>query len=891
LVWRLDEETTGIRMAANGTLILDTAQTYSTRTLRFVVVCFLFSGATGLIYEVLWARMLGLVFGVTTLAISAVLAAFMGGLALGSALAARVAPRIVRAVRLYALIEIAIGVYALAVPLLFRLLDKVYAGVWQSLQPGFYGSAATRFVLASIVLIIPTTLMGATLPVLARAATASRQRSISVTSLYTVNLAGAIAGTIAAGFFLLPSLGVSVTIWIAALTNVAIGIVALLLDSRDKSVLEHGAVEEVVEQPPSDYGTTSSAFWFFCAGISGFVTISMQVVWSRMLAMIIGSSTYAFSIVLALFLTGLSLGAYFVSRRQSSDPRAVRRMVFVVQLLIATGLFLSIHVANVTPDVLVGAGFRLGINSWSGLLALQIGAAALLILAPAVLMGMVMPLVLKWAEHPAPEPASEVVSGAPRSTSRLVGISYAMNTLGAIAGSVTTAFLLIPGTTTRFAIFCITSLCLISAGIAYEPRRLAADRALARSLAVGAMAVMIVVTFVAWPKLNLNALSAGAYDSYVRVLAKARGGVPEDGREGGAENHQLLTFQEGRSATVSVRRDWGITSVAINGRTNASDGEDMPTQVMLGQLGVLTAPRLDSALIVGFATGVTAGSVLQGPINSVECVEIEPAAVASSHYFEHVNNKPLADPRLHMILDDARTYLRVNSTRYDIIISEPSHPWVPGVANLFTREFFTLGKERLRDYGVFVQWLQMYQLSTESLRSVLATYHEVFPHVLVFRVRGERNGKDLILVGSRQPLNLDRAAERMRDTRVAADLARVGIKSPDDVRAWFVCDEVRLAPAVAGAVINTDDNMHVETVAPREAFRPTMEENAAWIESLRQRAPGSNYRHKPSRAIARYKRTPPDRVRQLASSKRVVGIEGWMPDSTNRSNVIVNSTR
>jgi spermidine synthase len=169
-----------------------------------------------------------------------------------------------------------------------------------------------------------------------------------------------------------------------------------------------------------------------------------------------------------------------------------------------------------------------------------------------------------------------------------------------------------------------------------------------------------------------------------------------------------------------------------------------------------------------------------------------------------------------------------------MIVSEPSHPWVPGVANLFTREFFTLGRERLRDDGVFVQWLQTYQLSTESLRSVLATFHETFPHVAVFRVQGAAKGKDLILVGSRQALSLDRIDERMRDPRTKADLARVGIKTADDVRAWFVCDENQLGPAVAGAIINTDDNLHVETVAPREAFRPTMEENAAWIESLRK---------------------------------------------------------
>jgi spermidine synthase len=191
-----------------------------------------------------------------------------------------------------------------------------------------------------------------------------------------------------------------------------------------------------------------------------------------------------------------------------------------------------------------------------------------------------------------------------------------------------------------------------------------------------------------------------------------------------------------------------------------------------------------------------------------------------------------------VIVDDARTYLRVNSSSYDMIVSEPSHPWVPGVANLFTREFFELGRGRLKDDGVFVQWLQIYQLSTESLRSVLATYASVFPHVLVFRVAGAARGKDLILVGSRQPLSLGRVGERMRDARVAKELSRIKLSTPADLEAWFVCDETLLAPAVAGAVINTDDNMRVETSAPREAFLPMTEANAAWVEKLAQQSKG-----------------------------------------------------
>jgi spermidine synthase len=176
----------------------------------------------------------------------------------------------------------------------------------------------------------------------------------------------------------------------------------------------------------------------------------------------------------------------------------------------------------------------------------------------------------------------------------------------------------------------------------------------------------------------------------------------------------------------------------------------------------------------------------------------------------------------------------VNPTKYDLIISEPSHPWVPGVANLFTREFFALGRDRLQDDGIFVQWLQIYQLSNESLGSILATFHETFPHVAVFRIEGAAKGKDLILLGSSQPIDLSRIRQRLNDSRTQLELNRIGLHSAEDVSAWFVCDEAKLGPAVTGAIINTDDNMHVETVAPHEAFRPTMDENAKWIDALRK---------------------------------------------------------
>lgn len=807
-----------------------------------MAACFILSGATGLIYEVLWARMLGLVFGGTTLAVSTVLAAFMGGLALGSALAGRGAARLKRPLRFYGLVEIGIAIYALLIPLIFRLVDHGYAVIWQNLHPGFFAFSLWRFVLSSATLLAPTTLMGTTLPILAAVLLRGPEvqagsKGSSVNWLYTCNLVGAICGTVAAGFFLLPTLGLHKTIYVAAGINLLIGIVAVIVDARSQEsaagrsqfgVPSAGSSAGQMQdrqnaelQTATDSKGEGTSFWLFVAVVSGFVTISTQVAWTRVLAMVIGSSTYAFSMVVALFLIGLSAGAWEVSRKDRS--RVLRVTIFKIEVVTAASLFFSLSIINFTPWLLIRAGQQLALNSWGGLLALQCVCAGLLILLPAFLMGTVMPMVLAWAAAS----RSELSVG-------LVGRTYALNTVGAIAGAFLTGFILIPRLGTRFTILFAATLCLLVASLAFPALSLLKDRDLKRAISAGGTLALILVLFVAGPKLNLNELSIGAYDSLIRVLAQARQGVPEnDQQQTGPDQHQLLLYEEGPTSTVSVRKDWGVTHLAINGRTNASD-HDMPTQIMLAQLPLLLAPQTKTGLIVGFASGVSAGAILQSPIESVTCVELEPATVIASRYFEHVNNHPLNDARLRLVIDDARTFLHVNPTRYDIIMSEPSHPWVPGVANLFTREFFELGSKRLADDGVFVQWLQTYQLSTNSLRSVLATFDHVFPHTMLFRVGGMAQGKDLILVGSRGPLTLDRIAERMRDPRMAAELARIDMKNEADVRAWFVGDETRIRPAVRGATINSDDNMHVETSAPREAFLPQTQANAVWIEGLKK---------------------------------------------------------
>jgi spermidine synthase len=562
------------------------------RGLLFLNACFVISGATGLIYEVIWSRMLGLVFGATTFAVSAVLAAFMGGLAIGSGVGGRLGHKLSRPLRTYGYIELGVGLYAICVPSLFRVVDDLYAALWTTFSPGFIAFNLLRFILSCFVLLVPTALMGATLPVLSSALVRSGDdEPARIPRLYTCNLIGAILGTFATGFLLLPVLGVSPSILVAATLNGLIGVGWIFAD-------RHFAATHCAKSDEPDVTSTQrenkeqaaealalrelreTKFWLFVAAVSGFAAISAQVAWTRLLTMIIGSSTYAFSLVVALFLLGLSTGAYLVTRFKTGTD--YRRVLLYVEIATAISLILSLFVANQMPAFLINAGLSHNISSWSGLLLLQILSTVMLVLLPATLMGMVMPLVLDWAGNPAFGTTSV----------RLVGRSYAVNTLGAILGAWSTAFVVIPVLSTRSAILISATLCLIAALFSYVPNGQGIDSELRRSLAAGiAVAAIIGMLFLA-PSMNKLDLSLGAYDSLIRVLSRSQfAGLEDEAHERGDGEHRLLMYEEGPTATVSVRKDWAIISMAVNGRTNASDKGDMPTQVMLSVATLDSAPN------------------------------------------------------------------------------------------------------------------------------------------------------------------------------------------------------------------------------------------------------------------------------------------------------------
>ena len=465
--------------------------------------------------------------------------------------------------------------------------------------------------------------------------------------------------------------------------------------------------------------------------------------------MIIGSSTYAFSIVVALFLIGLAGGAWVIGRKDQSAH--LRATILKVEALTALSLYLSLFVVNLIPGLLVNMGLRLQIASWAGLLALQIIVTALLILLPAFLMGMVMPLVLFWA--------STNKGGAVA----LVGRSYAINTIGAISAAFVTGFILIPRTSTKFTLIVASAICLLIAGAAYQPSPSIGDAALRRSLSVGLTLALVVVLVIMAPPMNLADLSIGAYDSLIRVLAQSREGITNE-EKASSDAHRLLMYEEGPTSTVSVRRDADTISMAINGRTNASDSVfDMPTQVMLAQVPMLVAPKLDNGLIIDLpqrSVWDVAVADRQLPVLSWNQQQLKDltSSIANNQPLNIANESDYRRRELTQSYTETVRFYR----------EEPS-----SMCRRYTfHSGFFLGRERLSEQGVS-PGLQI--ISCQRTIAPVLGLTKVFPHVCV-SCRWCREG-GLILVGSNQPLSLDLLAQRLADERIAKELSRVNLRS------------------------------------------------------------------------------------------------------------------
>ncbi len=796
-----------------------------------LLILFFLSGASGLLYEVLWMRRLTLVFGATQLAISTVLGAFMLGLAGGSALGGLFADRVRRHLVVYGVLELLIGLWAMAFPWFLRLATGLYASAFEAESVDWWSAQLLRLLLMAALLLVPTAAMGATLPLLARFIAGRMSRVAQRTGLlYGVNTAGAVVGTWATGFVLLPLLGVRSTELLAAVANLGVGVAALLWAAKvtHSSLLEDDRDERAEEAalldlaPDPDLAPARRAWVARLAigalAVSGACAMVYEVAWSRFLALILGSSVYAFSLMLVAFLVGTAGGSLYGSW-QVGKP-TTRPLPWLAGALAGAGLaaFATNHLFRFFPFWYVD------------LYAVFDGHDSFVFVAQALLAGVVMTPTTFCLGLAFPF-ATALAVDRPGQVGRQVSILYLGNTLGAVVGALLAGFVLIPWLGIQRTLLVAVELDLVLAALLFASRATVP----ARRFAVAGLVLLLGFGAArARPPWDPLLMSSGMY-KYVSDLSDLS---HEAVRNFALSDFELLYYAEGVTSVVTVARSVGSGNIwlANNGKVDASTQSDLRTQVLLGHLPFLYRPESKTALVVGLASGITAGSVTHDRnLERIDVLEIEPAVVEASHYFDLHNGRPLEDPRVHMITNDARNHLVLTDIEYDVIINEPSNPWISGVSNLFTREYLQLGRSRLAPDGIFVQWTQVYGMGEEDLRSLLATFLEVFPHALAFSAVEDT---DLILVGGRMPMDVlpGDFLERDWTGERAADLARVGVHDPYDLLALLLMDEDGIAAFSETGIPNTDDNARIEFNAPKNLHYSTSEEN---IELLLDAATGA----------------------------------------------------
>lgn len=782
-----------------------------------VLSCFFLSGASGLILELLWTRMLTLVFGSTALAVSTVLTAYMGGLGLGSYLAGKFADRLKDPVRAYALAEAAIGLYALAVPWIIGFYPGLNQWLWVTFGDRYTLLSILRFFASAGLLIVPTTLMGATMPILARYFVSRPYEmgrvSLRLGTLYAVNLFGAVAGSFFTGFVFLPTIGVHRTNWLAAAFDMTLAVTILVARRiiRRRAPAATATLDEIAAtQAPAEaattagppVGATARRVVMFAFAVSGATAMVLQVLWTRALAVLIGSSIFSFTIILLAFLVGLGSGSAVFGRLVTRFRDPVRALAFT-HLGIVTCIGVSYLITDKLPFVFTYLLSSTMVSA-DAVLICQFALACLTVLPSTFLMGAIFPITVR------------VVTGDLATLGRDVGFAYALNTLGAIVGSFFSGFVILPVLGLQRGIYLAAVVDLMLAAMLFA---VASGLPRSRRIVGMATAVAMALAALAMPRWNLTSFSIGFFRiSMARDYIEM---VEHRHQRKKWQTPKLVYYKDGIATTVSVDQ-WGkVFSMKNNGKVDASNDADMPTQISVGLLPLLLydndhAPKV---ALIGYGSGVTAGAVTQYPIDSLEVVELEPAIYEAARFFDDVNHRPTENPKVKAIAGDGRNYLSQRTDKFDVIISQPSNPWITGVSNLFTREYFQSIKARLADDGIFCQWAQLYEMAPWNIKAIYRTLAGEFPYVMVFAA--EDLSSDTILIASRKPVDLDirKIARAFENPVTAAEAKRAGFVSPHDVPAFLLLGNEEMRSFTAGGQINTDDNALIEFAAPRDLLR------------------------------------------------------------------------
>ncbi len=804
-----------------------------------LTVVFFLSGVAGLGYQVVWGRWLHSVFGASAWALAAILSAFMAGLALGSFVAGRFGDRLkLDPLAAYGVIELAIGVWALLFP---WLLD---AGIY--FQGHFFFQwvehhtlyGLIRFALSFLVLLVPTSLMGATLPLLtsyvARFGAGEKQGGGAMGRrwaglLYGLNTAGAVAGTVLSGFVLVARFGLAGSNYLLVAINFGVGVVAIWVARRcPSSVVKKQKTKKTKKKTEAGAGAGAETesgradLYRLVLGIffaNGVFNLAYEVLWARALALIIGTTTYALSVMLAVFLTGIAAGSLWMTRRLEKLEQPLR-LLLAIQGAMVLWVLASPLLVNALPHLFLRGLWAFGI-SWGSSLTLKCALSVLLLLPLTLCMGAVFPLGIRLAFR------------RTEGLAREVGDLYGANTAGGILGAFLAGFLIIPalGVERGLTVTAIGHLLAVAALVAGSRRAGGAQveqrgrrRASLSKLEWGAVGtVALVLAFAArWDPLIL---ASGVYFQ-PRTFYDADGRVMLEERmsEAGLRYHA-----EGASATVDVlEAPGGFRALAINGKSVAtSNYYDYRVQRLLGVLPLLLHPEPKRVLVIGLGTGMTAGTGSIDPATeSLEIVEITEEVVGATEHFREWNLGVVDKPITRVIVEDATHYLRFTGSRYDVITSDPIHPFVIGAGDLYSTDNYTVARSKLSPGGVFCQWVPLYQLDEPDIDSILRTFDEVWDNATVWVT-----GKDFILCGARDDYDFEwqRFRQRAAGEAYLEILRLLGFWTPEEVFSAYVGRLASLRGEFAEATVNTVERPYLEFSAPRAIFLNTDAVNLARI--------------------------------------------------------------
>lgn len=770
---------------------------------------FFLSGAAALLWEIAWFRRSAHVFGSSQLAMAAVVAAFLAGLGLGAHLFGTRAERVRSPLLVYALCEVGVAVLGFLVPFELQLASRVEAALYPSLAGSPMLLVGARILSAFVVLGPPCVLMGATYPLFVRAYRGEGALSRAAAWWYGANTAGAAAGATFAGFYALPSLGLATTSGIAIALNLAVAAGAFVLSrgSDQRSAVEGGAGEPKrrAEAAAVDGDGTRSQdgpaaaahhastrvprLVLFVAASVGFAALVLQMAFARELGLLVGGTTYAFSAGLAVLLVGMGAGSLAV------------RMGFLATFEVRTRLALAacaLAFATVVgqlfvPDLALAVGALRDLRASAPVnVAVCAGVAAVLQLVPGFVLGLAFPWIVE-------------IAGERASAARAAGSVYAWNTLGTALGALVGPLVLLPAMGRANSI----GLALVAFAFAM----LLVQRA--PTMRTGAIfGVFVAGTFPLVPRHGPLETNLGLY-LYGPQIAQRMASA------------KVLAYDEGTHCDVLVAQVGDDVHLRVNGKVDAStNADDQVAQLGLGAVPMFLAPRAERVCIIGWGSGASASAVLRFPRTRVTCAEIEPAILRFSPFFRAVNDEAWANAHLDLVADDGRSYLQGTRERFDLILTEPSNPWISGVSNLFTREFYLAAREKLAEGGILAQWMQTYAVRGDDYLLVVRTLQSVFQNTLWVRL----GSGDTLLVASQRPLFVD--AGTIAEAQAVVDGARGFARSlqsaygTSDVRTLLLervllgSEDLRRLANARGNALNTDDNLRLEFDAPRALFRP-----------------------------------------------------------------------